>query len=56
MEFKPGDTVELISGGPTMTISSKQNDGGWWCHWFNHQAGNWELKGHSFKTETLKKV
>lgn len=56
MEFKPGDRVELKSGGPTMTVSSIQNDGTFWCLWFNQTGGVYDLKGHGFKAESLKKV
>lgn len=57
MDFKVGDTVVLKSGGPKMTIRSRQkDDGGWWCVWFNNTNGSWELKGHEFKPETLEKI
>ncbi len=56
MDFKVGDTVVLKSGGPRMTIKSKQNSGDWWCVWFNNNNGSWELKGSDFKPETLEKT
>lgn len=34
MEFKPGDIVQLKSGGPTMTVQ-EIDDGGVFCVWFD---------------------
>ncbi len=49
-EFKEGDTVQLKSGGPIMTIESRQNDGSFWCVWFNTaKDGSSEKKGSDFK-------
>ncbi|WP_041544395.1 MULTISPECIES: DUF2158 domain-containing protein [Chelativorans] len=57
MEFKVGDVVELNSGGPNMTVESRQNGDEWWCVWFNSIGPNaHEKKGSSFKGETLKRV
>ena len=46
--FKPGDVVQLKSGGPAMTVSKVEGD---ICHcaWFTGA----EVKRSSFKTETL---
>jgi len=33
-ELKPGDTVELKSGGPPMTIKCQTDTGEFWCEWF----------------------
>ncbi|MBX5236290.1 DUF2158 domain-containing protein [Rhizobium sp. NLR4a] len=56
MEFKIGDTVELKSGGPKMTIKARQKDGDWWCVWFNSSGNTYELKSTDFHPETLKKA
>lgn len=32
--FKPGDIVQLKSGGPAMTVSSPTERGAYWCEWF----------------------
>jgi uncharacterized protein YodC (DUF2158 family) len=43
MDFKIGDTVELKSGSPTMTISrlaagvAADKSQGAWCDWFDEQ-------------------
>jgi uncharacterized protein YodC (DUF2158 family) len=58
-DFKAGDTVEMKSGGPTMTIDSIgkqfQSSGtdGAWCSWFdekNKRQKEW------FELTSLKKV
>ncbi len=47
--FKVGDTVQLKSGSPTMTVI-RVDDKGWaWCQWFD---GNKTEKGH-FPLEAL---
>ena len=33
-KFKPGDIVQLKSGGPAMTISSFGSGDSYWCEWF----------------------
>ncbi|ULB09567.1 DUF2158 domain-containing protein [Cereibacter azotoformans] len=34
-EFKPGDIVQLKSGGPAMTVEGRASPGGkYWCDWF----------------------
>ena len=35
-KFKPGDIVQLKSGGPPMTVEREQiyGEGGWQCAWF----------------------
>ncbi len=51
MEFKKGDQVRLISGGPSMTINSDLNeDGQYECVWFEKN----EPKYHEFDKEVLK--
>jgi uncharacterized protein YodC (DUF2158 family) len=56
MDFKIGDTAELKSGGPTMTVSSTQTNGDMWSIWFNGTGNVYETKGAAFKPETLKRV
>lgn len=34
--FKPGDVVELKSGGPDMTVSAIHEDSAY-CEWFDHK-------------------
>ena len=53
MKFNIGDTVQLKSGGPIMTVQSVQNDGSLWCVWFNTKDGAHEIKGFAFKAEIL---
>jgi uncharacterized protein YodC (DUF2158 family) len=36
-EFKPGETVQLKSGGPLMTVSHAESNGYWRCEWFDDQ-------------------
>jgi len=36
--FKPGDVVQLNSGGPKMTVAAVQSDGTLRCVWF-HEDG-----------------
>jgi uncharacterized protein YodC (DUF2158 family) len=48
--FKRGDTVQLKSGGPVMTISTKLNDGSFQCDWFDDSG---VLKHGSFHPEQL---
>lgn len=53
-EFKEGDTVQLKSGGPIMTVQSKQGDGTYWCIWFNStKDGHHEVKGDAFRGTML---
>jgi uncharacterized protein YodC (DUF2158 family) len=55
-EFKPGDVVQLKSGGPKMTISEASpglRAGHWNCVWFNHEG---ETKAATFQSEALKKA
>jgi len=52
-EFKTGDTVKLISGGPTMTVESISNyDGDIHCQWF---AGK-KLESGKFPPDSLVRV
>lgn len=48
--FKPGDIVELKSGGPDMTISSIEN-GSVFCQWFDSKS---EPQGRSYTLAVLK--
>lgn len=48
--FNIGDVVMLKSGGPLMTIDSPQDDGTYWCVWFDSKG---EQKGSSFRPEVL---
>lgn len=58
MEFKVGDTVQLKSGGPTMTIEGiGEYDRGSsqisaYCYWFSVD----EVKSQVFRVEMLKHV
>lgn len=59
MEFKPGDIVQLKSGGPEMTIKhvGKQNysdDLGVWCVWFEKVGSRQEIKEYTFDPVVLK--
>jgi uncharacterized protein YodC (DUF2158 family) len=47
--FKPGDVVELKSGGPKMTIESIDADG-CFCRWFIDK----KIECGTFKPETLR--
>lgn len=47
--FKPGDIVQLNSGGPSMTISELK-DGKYWCIWFKGAS----REKAAFEKETLK--
>jgi len=55
MAFKPGDIVQLKSGGPKMTVqkeetsSPRADEGRCWCKWF---AGA-KLERGSFHEEEL---
>jgi uncharacterized protein YodC (DUF2158 family) len=51
--FKRGDTVQLKSGGPVMTISTTLNDGQFQCDWFDEGG---VLKHGSFHPEQLKEA
>ncbi len=51
MQFKVGDTVQLKSGGPVMTIDSAIGSGEYWCVWFPSNSS--EPKGSAFKAEML---
>lgn len=50
-EYKPGDIVQLKSGGPPMTVSRVGIDGeGYWCTWFKGAS----KESSHFDEETLK--
>lgn len=51
-KFKLGDTVQLKSGGPSMTISSvsEQDPGKYYCIWFKGAS----RETSNFPEETLK--
>lgn len=52
-QFKPGDVVQLKSGGPLMTIAHYASDfEQFWCEWFDGK----KEKGHHFSPAVLKKV
>jgi uncharacterized protein YodC (DUF2158 family) len=48
--FNLGDVVQLKSGGPAMTITSIEDEGGFYCIWFD---GN-KQTGGTFKGVVLK--
>jgi uncharacterized protein YodC (DUF2158 family) len=54
-EIKPGDIVELKSGGPNMTVRKQGTSDQTLvqCDWF---VGDGEIKTHWFPKEALKKV
>ena len=52
MAFDIGDTVQLKSGGPIMTVGGETDRGKFECYWF-HDA---EPKWHTFKPEMLRPV
>ncbi|MFJ6328106.1 MULTISPECIES: YodC family protein [unclassified Rhizobium] len=56
MAFKIGERVTLKSGGPSMTVDTVKSDGDLYCVWFNQSDRTWEIKGHSFKQETLRSI
>lgn len=49
-EFKPGDVVQLKSGGPIMTVKFLDEDGDIYCEWFDKKE---ELKGSRFTVHQL---
>lgn len=58
--FKIGDNVRLISGGPEMTVcylKSKSDDDYVSCQWFNKNVnGEYQLKEEKFHKDTITKV
>lgn len=38
LKFKPGDVVQLNSGGPRMTVVAVQSDGTLRCTWFREDG------------------
>lgn len=53
LPFRPGNIVQLKSGGPQMTVREHGEGGAVVCHWFG--AGE-ELRTGSFASATIKKV
>lgn len=51
-ELKAGDTVELNSGGPIMTVAEFPNAGIARCQWFHGPEAKWG----NFPIVSLKKV
>ena len=51
-EFKPGDVVQLKSGGPAMTILWVE-EGDCRCAWFVGSPSNCEAKEWTFPTSTV---
>jgi uncharacterized protein YodC (DUF2158 family) len=59
--FKPGDVVQLKSGGPPMTVASVATAAGGGCyqagrtyaHCLWHCSSCGEIHGHDFYVETL---
>ncbi|MEO8989387.1 MAG: DUF2158 domain-containing protein [Acidobacteriaceae bacterium] len=59
MEFKPGDVVQLKSGGPPMTVEhiGKQNhsdDIVVWCVWSEKVGARQEVKEYTFDPIVLR--
>ena len=50
--LKPGDVVQLASGGPEMTIQWELNSGGWQCTWFDGRTA----KSETFALAALHRV
>lgn len=48
--FQAGDTVQLKSGGPRMTVSEILDNGRVYCEWFKDD----EPQGRAFPPEALK--
>jgi len=51
--FKPGDVVQLKSGGPRMTVYSVAASGTYLCNWFNREGDVWSPQHMSFRAEQL---
>lgn len=52
-----GDIVKLKSGGPKMTILSRNQVGHFHCAWFVETTnGGWEVKKEAFPGEALEKA
>lgn len=51
-EIKPGDVVQLKSGGPYMTVGVIESDDHLWCEWFEGDKHH----SRSFKISSLIKV
>jgi len=47
---KVGDVVTLKSGGPKMTVMDTEENGKFWCQWFNESGG---FSGQDFPAATL---
>ena len=41
--FKPGDVVQLKSGGPAMTVGGKVAEDSIRCHWFDGATAKTEI-------------
>jgi len=50
--FKVGDTVQLKSGGPVMTVHSLEEHDNVYCSWFDGPKPT----GGTFKAAMLKKI
>ena len=42
-QFKPGDVVQLKSGGPAMTVGGKVAEDSVRCHWFDGATAMTEI-------------
>ena len=61
MEFQPGDTVRLKSGGPVMTVEqvgtlAMIGGDAVWCTWFERIGNKQNVKRDTFPPLTLEKV
>lgn len=50
LKFKTGDQVQLVSGGPNMTVNQAMENGQISCAWFVKQ----EMKTGTFYQDALK--
>lgn len=56
-QFEVGDTVQLKSGGPLMTITARNSKGEFVCHWFVPVAAQFDnVHKEPFPAAALKKA
>ena len=54
-DWKPGDVVQLKSGGPKMTVESINEDGSCDCVWIDEKADS-EARSYAYFPEVLRKA